>query len=763
MGTDGLPQQYISARTEITAQKKLEQALARERHFLANITRHMGKGVMVLDKDEHCTFVNPEAERLLGWNLEQLQGHILHEKVYICDSEGSGSVECPVCRSYRTGEVVKLDEQDDLVLRRQDGQAFPSAMTVSPFFEDGQLAGSVAVFHDITESKRHEAALRKAKEQAEQASQARSNFLANMSHEIRTPMNAIIGFSEALLDTPLDASQRRQLQTVYQSGRSLLSLLNDILDTAKLDKGAMVLEVSDFSLRQLCQHVVDTLRINANRKGLQLIVDYPQDLPEYFRGDALRLQQVLLNLLSNAVKFTERGQVSLIVHYSSDTGLQVQVQDSGIGMTPEQIERIFDPFAQADVSTTRRFGGTGLGTTIARQLVELMQGDIGVSSRLGQGSTFSVNLPSMPLGSAVQMKHHQTAATPALPKLRILAVDDMAENLELLQLVLGRAGHEVTLAQGGVQAIRTFTQMQAQDPAFDVVLMDLQMPEVDGFTAVEQMRAWEQQQQRKPVPVIALSASVLEEDRQRAVDAGMNGFAFKPLTLPDLYGEIQRILGLEQPVTEVQNSVSVATGTSTNDTLVLDWERALQQWGDAKTLQGALRRFLTTADVPLQSLHEVCSQGQWQALAAEAHRLRGVAGNLALPALQVLLGQLERAAQMSDAHKARACLQALPNAWQAAQHAFERYAQPTPASAAAAVEHDLAAAQQATCDAQGQALVEGLCKALECGELPEQALLDQLAQALPASTHGAVLEAIDCFDFTRACALLQQWQAQACA
>lgn len=750
MGEDGLPQQYISARTEITAQKKLEQALARERHFLANITRHMGKGVMVLDKYEHCTFLNPEAERLLGWSLGQLQGHVLHEKMYVCDSEGSAGVECPVCLSYRRGEVVKFDEQDDLVLVRRDGRAFPAAMTVSPFFEDGQLAGSVAVFHDITESKRHEAALRKAKEQAEQASQARSNFLANMSHEIRTPMNAIIGFSEALLDTPLDPSQRRQLQTVYQSGRSLLTLLNDILDTAKLERGAVVLEVADFSLRQLCQHVMDTLRLSAHKKGLQLVLDYPDDLPEYFRGDALRVQQVLLNLFSNAVKFTERGQVSLIVRHAAESGLLLQVQDSGIGMSPEQIERIFDPFAQADVSTTRRFGGTGLGTTIARQLVELMQGHISVSSRLGQGSVFSVHLP-LPLGSAVQMKQNQAAAVPALPALRILAVDDMSENLELLQLVLGRAGHHVVLAQGGVQAVQIFTQPTGH---FDLVLMDLQMPEVDGFTAVAQMRAWEQEQQRPHVPVIALSASVLEEDRHRALGVGMNGFAFKPLTPSHLYAEIQRVLGLQEPGQAASGSAQ-AESMSVQPP-ALDWAHALQQWGDAQALQVALHRFLSGPTTSLQGLQQAHVQGDWSTLAKEAHRLRGVAGNLALQALQALLGQLEQAAKTEQAGQAQACLEALPAAWQAAQQALQACgAVPAPA---AATEQAL---PQAIPVEQVQTLLSELCAALDRGELPEQELLDQLPLALPVTCQEPVLEAIDRFDFAQASALLRQWHEQA--
>ena len=746
LDANGLPKEYISVRTDITKRKKLEQELAHERSFLESITANLGKGVMVLDREERCTFLNPEAERLLGWTLAQLKGQPLHGQMYFCagQAEGEDAHACPVCLCYALQECVSFDMQDDLVLVHKERGSFPAAMTVSPLFEDGVLRGCVAVFHDITQHKRHEAELRQAKEQAEQASQARSSFLANMSHEIRTPLNAILGFTEALLDTPLNPQQQRQLTTVRQSGRTLLGLLNDILDTAKLEKGALQLEVRDFSLRQLCQQLVDMLSLEAGKKALSLHLDYPPEEPEFFQGDALRIHQVLLNLLSNAIKFTAIGSVTLHVRQGPEQWLHVQVQDTGIGMTAEQLSRVFTPFAQADASTTRRFGGTGLGTTIARQLVELMHGRLQVSSIPNQGTCFTVCLP-LPPGQPV-------AATPmlasvALPPLRILAVDDVPENLELLQLVLARDGHQVTLASGGQAALAL---LKAQ--AFDVVLLDLHMPDIDGFAVTTQWRAWQAQQGQAPTPVIALSASVLLQDRQQAFDVGMNGFAQKPLSVPCLQAEIARVLHLDAPAAPLAPLLPLAPAAATAPAAsaplaaVCDEAAALALWGSRAQWQGALQRSMAQFPAVLAQLQALHAAAQMADVAALAHRWRGVAGNLQLPALAQTLHAVESSAHQGHTLPA-AAWSALAQAWQQVQALLAVTEEKDSLGRLNSIgNNELLTDEMITC-------MREMLLNLERSEYPD---LSRLAACLPPSLLPQLTQALDHFDFSRASALLRE-------
>lgn len=361
------------------------------------------------DAQGHVLHANGNYLDMMGYTLAEIQGR--HHAIFCTPQAVVAPTYAVFWRRLAQGDLVA----GEVERVAKGGRTVWLYATYNPIRDaDGRVCRIVKFALDLTERRVMEQELRHTKERAEQAAAARSSFLANIGHEIRTPMNAILGLSEALLDTPLDADQRRQLGLVHQAGKSLLRLLNDILDTARLEKGTLVLERADFSLRQLCRHVLDGLQGSASSKGLALRLDYPAQLPEHFCGDAQRVQQVVFNLLSNAVKFTATGEVCLRVRQVQEQ-LLLQVQDSGIGIAPEQLSHIFEPFTQADASITRRFGGMGLGITIARQLVELMGGRIEAQSTLGQGTVFSVylTLPPGRMAAAAALTDAAQATTDA--------------------------------------------------------------------------------------------------------------------------------------------------------------------------------------------------------------------------------------------------------------------------------------------------------------------------------------------------------------
>ena len=674
---------------------------------------------------------------LVGYTRAQIQGQ--NHTLFCCPRD----VQSPAYAAFWARLVRGEMDSNEYLRLGQGGREIWVQASYNPIFDaNGKPVKIVQFATDLTQRRAMEQALRAAKERAEQAAAARSSFLANMSHEIRTPMNAILGFSNALLDTPLNPTQRRHLDTVHHAAHSLLRLLNGILDTAKLEKGAIDLEMEDFSLRDLCQQMLASLRITAAQKDLALLLDYPASEPDYLQGDAFRLQQILLNLLGNALKFTDTGSVTLRVAYAQRQ-LVIDVVDTGIGMEAHQLERIFEPFAQADVSTTRKFGGTGLGTTISRQLAELMGGTLTVSSQPRLGSSFTVRLP-LGLGQALPASAH--LPLPELPPLRVLAVDDVPDNLELLQITLAPGLHQLTLAGDGAEAVTA-----CANGHFDLVLMDLQMPGMDGLEATRRIRQHEQQRQRPPVAIIALSASVLAQDQHNARAAGMDGFASKPLEPPRLLAEIARVLACNGARDDCRAEAALQPPRSAS---ALDWQQGLQRWNSPTQLHSALARFLHDHQNTPAQLQHWLEQADWPQLAQCAHRVRGAAGNLALGRLQQLAGELENAVRASDRPGASAAVRAFPGALEAVRHAVAA----APATAAAPPAPPLAplSAQQ-----QRDVLtaLAQLSAALAHGELPE-APLHALEQALPASALHSLHQAIDAFDFSHAQKCLDTLKAQ---
>ena len=536
--TEMLSRTNAGLATEMAERERAQAALRESSELVMLLLESAPEAIYGIDLEGDCTFCNPACLRLTGYQeSSELLGRNMHSVIHYARACGAPYPveECGIYRAFQTG----LDTHgDDEVLWRKDGTSFPAEYWSRLLHRNNRVIGSVVTFVDVTVRKQAEEALRNAKEAAEAGSRAKSEFLANMSHEIRTPLNGVIGMTELALGTDLTGEQREYLETVKLSGDALLSVINDVLDFSKIEAGKTELEASDFNLRDNLAAILRTFALRAFEKRLELLCAVDPQVPDQMRGDPFRLRQILINLLSNAIKFTQAGKVSLRVQPSRTDGseclLHFSVVDTGVGIAPNVLKMIFDPFTQADSSTTRIHGGTGLGLAISARLVKMMDGEIWVESEPGSGSVFHFTALFGAADSGLALAFPldqeagpitllpQVAREPAEP-LRILLAEDNAVNRKVATRLLEKRGHQVVVTTNGKEALAAL-----QKDTYDLVLMDVQMPEMDGFEATRKIRASEEGTGFHQ-PIIALTAHAVIGYRERCLEAGMDGYLTKPL------------------------------------------------------------------------------------------------------------------------------------------------------------------------------------------------------------------------------------------
>ena len=514
--------------------------------------------------------------------------------------------------------------------------------------------GVVSVYHDITDVRQHETALTNAKAAADAANLAKSQFLSSMSHEIRTPLNGVLGMAELLQHTRLDADQARYAAAIASAGRALHSLLGDILDLAKIEEGKIELEQTDFAPLQTLSDIASVYRELASAAGTLLACEFDADSTLQVCGDPMRFRQIVTNLLGNALKFTERGSVTLSCQQlpprASDTRtwLRVRVQDTGVGISPEKLAQLFQRFKQADASTTRQFGGSGLGLVITKHLLELMGGEIHAESQPGRGSTFWFDLPfDAPRGRHAPDPLVQRVALRG--SARILVAEDNLINQQVVQSLLGHMGASVRLVANGEQALAA-----VQHEPFDLVLMDCQMPQMDGLEATRRIRAWEQARDGPaPLRIVALTANALAGDREACLAAGMDDYLSKPVTSAKLAAVLERHLGVfSRPAAHApaapHDAAPVPAGFAGPIAPVFDPSvlAALPMVADGSMPGFAdemLDLFSSTTRTALDSIDTAHASGRHDQLVRLVHTLKSSSAQVGALALSALAGQLEKA------------------------------------------------------------------------------------------------------------------------
>ena len=653
-GEDGVVRGFYITVSDLSARQRFEQALQDLASLQDAILDNANFAIVTTDVHGVIRSCNSTTERWLGYRAEEIVGRetpaLFHDPAELAFA--MEEIERTHGRSIKTapdwvlaliGDSERSHDEREWTFVRKDGSRFPVSLSVSVLRDkEGRPTGTLGVSRDITAEKAVAAAEQRARAEGEQArrvaeqtSRAKSQFLANMSHEVRSPLHGILGVTAMLLETPLSAAQRSLAETVHDSAQSLLSVVNGVLDFSRIEAGKLVLNPTDFTLAGVVRELVRLHAVQASEKGIALEWHIAPEVPESVRGDADRLRQVLHNLLGNAVKFSTHGTVRLRVepappgrrHRTAVPGgdrwrLRFSVSDDGIGIAPEAQARIFEAFAQADDSMARRFGGTGLGLAIARELVELMGGEMGVESSAGAGATFwfTTVFSSAPVAPA--------PAAPQRPKevpadithrLRVLLVEDSEISRVVAEHQLCQLDCGVTVVCDGLAAISV-----ADGGSFDLVLMDCQMPGTDGYTAATEIRRREAGTGRHAC-IVAVTANVLQGERERCLAAGMDDYLSKPFPPAQLRAVIRAAACLVREGEDAGNHIG---------------DRQIAQFRTAPPIDGEplltrlVRIFRREAPESLAAIQAAAASCDTAPLEAAAHKLKGSAANFGARRLQ---------------------------------------------------------------------------------------------------------------------------------
>ncbi|MCA0903009.1 ATP-binding protein [Qipengyuania aquimaris] len=614
----------------LSTRERLTEEIINSRKHLALLAQNITDAILRYDLHGVCTYASPSVSRVLGAPPKEFVGMTTGERVHPEAREEVAGVEERLLSGKSKSERFTyrrfLDSEDGspVYIEADCALAFDHAT--------GEREGIVVSARDVTERVELERKLKRATRHAENAARAKAQFLANMSHEIRTPMNGVLGFADLLARMELDPEAERYAELIARSGRSMMMLLNDILDISKIESGQLVINYETFDLPRLVEDCVRLHMAGAERKGIELAASCPDNIPRQIQSDPLRLRQVLLNLIGNAVKFTESGAVTVSV-LQEGSRLAISVEDSGIGIDPKRLDRIFDPFIQEEASTTRRYGGTGLGLSISRQLAELLGGSLTVDSMPGVGSRFTLRIPLQEVDQdlddpAMEERRAGNRFAPP-PSASVLLAEDHDVNRMLVTAMLEQLGQRVTVAHDGSEAVKMALDAAESDAPFDLVLMDIQMPGCDGYTATRTIRS--HGVGLSQLPIIALTANAFPEDIAAAQEAGMQGHLAKPLVFEELTAVLARWL----PVRIVPEDAGSLLPHPSSAPARKPSSELLERWN--------ARRSEALAAVTAAVEQDVLEGVHIEELARTVHKLAGTAGMFGEEALGEKAAALERA------------------------------------------------------------------------------------------------------------------------